>query len=204
MKKTYRKHINIIVSFLFIASLLSQSFYGNGIVIKAEQRVEKTETEENRREIKSERTEYSTTYEVGDGKIETEIYPSEVRYVDKETGRLVDYDTSLKKVYRDETTLGTDIKDDYAFENERGDRKHYFPEKFDEETPVITEYKDYQFSMAPLVSDDIESSMEDIKEVENLYGNVSEKSNLVVYEDIKENMDIEIYSILMQDIMHHQ
>lgn len=199
VKVLIRKSVKKCISYLFIMALLCQLPYGKGIIIQSveagdeQDRIEKDDTIPEKQEIKSERTEFSTTYEYNDGKRETEIYSAEVRYRDEETGRLLDYDANLTEVTENKTELGTSL-DDYAYENKQGDKKHYFPLELDESTPVISEFKNYQFAMAPMASDESDVSIDDKEKVEDIYGNLSEETDNVLYCDIKKNTDIEIIS----------
>ena len=93
-----------------------------------------------RKELKEERTEYSTTYQVGNGKKQIEIYDEPIRYIDKKTGDLVDYDSTLEKC---------ENKQGYAYENKQGEADNYMPEYLSADTPVITRQQGYSIEMYP-------------------------------------------------------
>lgn len=87
--------------------------------------------------VKKENTETSTTFQIGNGKKVSVFYQEPVRYKD-ESGKLIDYDPSLVKVDSAKSENKESLKG-YAYENEEGDAKQYFPEKLSDTTPLLME-----------------------------------------------------------------
>jgi hypothetical protein len=187
------------ISYVLIITMLV-SILGNGKISFAKSENDYREinketriiTDNNENEI-SQITEFSTTYNLGNGLHETQIYASEVRYKDDETGKLVDYDPYLVEVKEKESSLGNDLGN-YSYENESGDKKHYFPDNLSEDTPLLSEYGDYQFSMSPIMSKDNTGILEETENIENLYGDVREATNSIIYKNVNKNIDIEFNS----------
>lgn len=149
----------------------------------------KTDNIVREKEKKSERTKYSTTYRLSNGQYETEIYNNAIRYKDKKSGKLLDYDASLSLLENN-----ADLKA-YKYENKSGDKKNYFPKKLKESTPVITEYNDCKISVVPVDSNISKVSLDDEIHTQDLYGDEQEASYSVTYSNVKENTDINITSL---------
>ena len=149
----------------------------------------KTDKIVREKEKKSERTKYSTTYRLSNGQYETEIYNNAIRYKDKKSGKLLDYDASLSLLENN-----ADLKA-YKYENKSGDKKNYFPKKLKESTPVITEYNDCKISVVPVDSNISKVSLDDEIHTQDLYGDEQEASYSVTYSNVKENTDINITSL---------
>lgn len=132
--------------------------------------------------IESEKTEDSTTYDVGDGVLVTEFYGQDVRFRN-ENGELIDYDPSLKEIESRDDLEG------YAYENAVGDKKQYFPANLTEETPILMEKEGSQIRLVPV---------EDPAEVVTMQG--AEEANATVSESVEnevqnEEAGIEEYQI---------
>ena len=94
------------------------------------------------------RTEDTTTYDLGEGEKMTVFHGGQVRYEDEE-GKLVDYDRSLVKTDKGEKTeAGSDL-DGYSYTNKDGDRKHYMPGRLSEDTPLLMEDGEHSISISP-------------------------------------------------------
>lgn len=133
-------------------------------------------SEENAKHEKN--TETTTTFDIGKHKKMTVFYDEAVRYKD-ENGELVDYDPSLVKVKKEKSENQQDIKD-YAYENAKGDKKHYFPEELTEDTPVLMESNSYGISMYP--REDLKKIQVEKEEFSNGYEEVNEVPLKAVYE----------------------
>ena len=94
-----------------------------------------------------EKTTDTTTYDLGNGKVQTVYHGSDVRFED-EDGTLVDYDPSLVEINSEETEQSQPLSG-YAYENKEGDRKQYLPDTISEETPLIMESEGYHVHMSP-------------------------------------------------------
>lgn len=97
--------------------------------------------------VKKENTETSTTFQIGNGKKVSVFYQEPVRYKD-ESGKLIDYDPSLVKVDSAKSENKESLKG-YAYENEEGDAKQYFPEKLSDDTPLLMEKDGYSVALSP-------------------------------------------------------
>ena len=97
--------------------------------------------------VKKENTETSTTFQIGNGKKVSIFYQEPVRYKD-ESGKLIDYDPSLVKVDSAKSENKESLKG-YAYENEEGDAKQYFPEKLSDTTPLLMEKDGYSVALSP-------------------------------------------------------
>lgn len=97
--------------------------------------------------VKKENTETSTTFQIGNGKKVSVFYQEPVRYKD-ESGKLIDYDPSLVKVDSAKSENKESLKG-YAYENEEGDAKQYFPEKLSDTTPLLMEKDGYSVALSP-------------------------------------------------------
>ena len=97
--------------------------------------------------VKKENTETSTTCQIGNGKKVSVFYQEPVRYKD-ESGKLIDYDPSLVKVDSAKSENKESLKG-YAYENEGGDAKQYFPEKLSDTTPLLMEKDGYSVALSP-------------------------------------------------------
>ena len=95
--------------------------------------------------VKKENTETSTTFQIGNGKKVSVFYQEPVRYKD-EKGKLSDYDPSLVKVDSAKSENKESLKG-YAYENEEGDAKQYFPEKLSDTTPLLMEKDGYSVAL---------------------------------------------------------
>ena len=124
-----------------------------------------------RKELKEERTEYSTTYQVGNGKKQIEIYDEPIRYIDKKTGDLVDYDSTLEKC---------ENKQGYAYENKQGEADNYMPEYLSADTPVITRQQGYSIEMYPKMEKTEQGKV--IREnIVDLYGKEKQSATTISY-----------------------
>lgn len=89
-----------------------------------------------------EKTEDSTTYDLGKGQKMTVLYGGEVRYKD-DKGKLKDYDASLVKINEGERTEHKRELKGYSLRNKKGDTMQYLPSRLSEETPLIMESDEY-------------------------------------------------------------
>lgn len=96
-----------------------------------------------------EKTEDTTTYDLGAGEKMTVFHGGEVRY-ENEKGELTDYDPSLVKIKEAEKTMQGEPLTGYAYQNKEGDSKQYIPETLSEDTPILMEKDDYRITMSPL------------------------------------------------------
>lgn len=110
-----------------------------------------------------EKTEDSTTFDLGNGEYKTIFYGGQIRY--KENGVWVDYDPSLEKISRGEVTEQSESLNGYAYQNAAGDKKQYIPENISEDTPVRMEYKDYAIEFSLIDSDisRLDAANDDVK-----------------------------------------
>lgn len=112
-----------------------------------------------------EKTENKTVYQLKNGLKKEVIHDSNIRYYDD--GELIDNDPTLVKIKEDETNNKTDLSD-YAYENNSGENKHYFPNKISKNTPVLLENNKYQISMYPIMGESKEIKLEKEKTI-NIY-----------------------------------
>lgn len=108
---------------------------------------EKTDAAEIQKDDIIEKTETYTTYDLGDGKLETVFHGGQVRF-ENEDGELEDYDPSLEELKKGEKTVQKHPLTGYSYTNRTGDKKHYLPENLSEDTPVRLEYQDYAIEFA--------------------------------------------------------
>lgn len=108
-----------------------------------------------------ERTTDTTTYDLGNGKIQTVYHGSDVRFED-EDGTLVDYDPALVEIRNDETEQSQPLSG-YAYENKEGDKKQYLPDTISEDTPLIMESEGYHVHMSPAEDTILENDAEDME-----------------------------------------
>ena len=94
------------------------------------------------------KTETTTTYDMGDGTKSLVLHGGEVRF-ENEEGKLIDYDPSLIKVGEDQKTGSDRLLTGYKYQNRAGDKKQYMPEVLSEDTPVLMEYEGYQITLTP-------------------------------------------------------
>lgn len=155
----------------------------------------------NKAELKSERTENTSTYILKDGTYEKEIFASDVRFRDGD-GDLEDYDPTLVKVDGDTSGQGNDISG-YAYENAAGDMKNYLPEKISGNDPVLLEKGDYSIALSPAGDTDGTDSAfsggftkaQSVKDdVEDLYGDTSEKVTGTTYKADDSSLALEYIS----------
>lgn len=73
-----------------------------------------------------EKTETTTTYDLGGGEKMAVFHGGSVRYRD-DSGKLVDYDSSLVAIDSGEKTIQNESLEDYAYQNRQGDKKQYMP-----------------------------------------------------------------------------
>ena len=95
-----------------------------------------------------EKTETTTTYDIGDGLNAKVFHGGEVRF-ENEEGELIDYDPSLVKIKDGEKSDEDTSLKGYEYRNNTGDKKQYLPEKLSEKTPVIMEYGGNQITITP-------------------------------------------------------
>lgn len=95
-----------------------------------------------------EKTEDTTTYNLGKGEKMTVFHGGEVRYKDSH-GKLVDYAPSLVEIKDGEKSGQSKTLEGYAYKNKEGDKKHYLPETLSMDTPILMENGDYQIEFAP-------------------------------------------------------
>lgn len=96
-----------------------------------------------------EKTEDTTTYDLGGGQKLLVFHGGEVRYENDE-GELVDCDPSLVKLDTGEKSGRNESLNGYAYKNKEGDKKQYFPETLSESTPILMENGDYSMSFTPV------------------------------------------------------
>ena len=94
------------------------------------------------------KTECTTTYDLGDGIKSVVLHGGDVRFENDE-GELIDYDPTLVEIGDDQTTESDISLEGYSYENKTGDKKQYLPEVLSEETPIILEYNDHQITLIP-------------------------------------------------------
>ncbi len=123
-----------------------------------------------------EKTEDTTTYDLGDGEKMTVFHGGQVRYEDK-NGDLKDYDRRLVGIKDASKTENNNSLEGYKYENNKGDKKHYIPEKFSEETPIIMENGEYSITIAP--SDETLEA----NGAENINVSVKKEETPTIYED---------------------
>ena len=95
-----------------------------------------------------EKTETTTTYDIGDGLNAKVFHGGEVRF-ENEDGELIDYDPSLVKIKDGEKSDEETSLKGYEYRNNTGDKKQYLPETLSENTPVIMEYAGNQITITP-------------------------------------------------------
>lgn len=88
-----------------------------------------------------EKTEITTTYDLGGSEKAVVIHGASVRFEDSEE-KLIDYDPSLVDIIDEDSGQDFSLQG-YAYTNQAGDMKHYIPEELSEDLPVRMEYKDY-------------------------------------------------------------
>lgn len=138
-----------------------------------------------------EKTETTTTYDLGGDQKMTVMHGGSVRYKD-EAGDLVDYDPSLLKIEKGDLTTQEQSLDGYSYTNKDGDKKHYLPQRLSEDTPIRMEYQDYaiEFSLTEksleqtgtqkdtvqVEKDTVQTAYEDFAKlpVKAVYGDVNE------------------------------
>lgn len=151
--------------------------------------LEVMETDGNFKELPEHRTPNSTTFVLSDNQYRTDYYASDVRYED-ENGNLIDFDSSLKKLKKNEkTSEGDRDLSGYKYENIAGEKKNYFPEKISEDTPVLMENDDYAIKITPCIEDKaiaFDDVSIDKEEIENIYGDTEEKIISASYESDEE------------------
>ena len=94
------------------------------------------------------KTENTTTYDMGDGTKSVVLHGGDVRF-ENDDGKLIDYDPSLIEVEENQTTESETSLEGYKYENKVGDKKQYLPEVLSEETPILMEYDGHQLSLIP-------------------------------------------------------
>ena len=162
---------------------------------KEQQEVTEEEPQVELVELEEERTEDSTTYEGSDGKKTIRYYGKAVRFKDPKTKELIDYDPTLGKIKEKKTKQGTKLKE-YRYENKAGDKKNYLPKILSKDTPVITEYKNYQMSLIPL---------DNTKEKEIEYTSISstvEKEKVIDLYDEEEKAITGVSYLVEEDISY--
>ena len=136
------------------------------------------------------KTENSTIYQLDDGMKREVIYDSNIRF--KENGKLIDYDPSLVKIEGDRTDNNTNISE-YAYENNKGDKKNYIPESISEETPIILENNNYQITISPTEKETKKVKVED-ENVLNIYDEEVKLPVKAIYEAKDEKSSLEYIS----------
>ncbi|MDY3374185.1 MAG: DNRLRE domain-containing protein [Terrisporobacter othiniensis] len=137
-----------------------------------------------------EKTENSTIYQLDGGMKREVIHDSNIRF--KENGKLIDYDPSLVKIEDNKTENNTDISE-YAYENNRGDKKNYIPESISEETPIILENNNYQITISPTEKETKKVKVED-ENVLNIYDEEIKLPVKAIYEAEDEKSSLEYIS----------
>ncbi len=122
------------------------------------------------------RTEDTTTYDLGEGEKMTVFHGGQVRYEDEE-GKLVDYDRSLVKIKAGEKTEGARSLDGYSYTNKEGDSRQYIPQQLSEDTPLIMERSGCSISMSPA-----DETLQDL-ELEGASVTVKKENTPIIYED---------------------
>lgn len=150
---------------------------------------------EEKKELKEERTTNSTTYQLENGRKQTEFFSGDVRFQDEETNQLVDYDATLKKVKGKKDIQGESLTG-YSYENKKGDDKNYMPEVLSEETPVISESEAYQVAMTPLFKEvDLLAGETKKETVEDIYGEEKEAVTSVIYGEDEKGVQYDYESL---------
>lgn len=98
-----------------------------------------------------EKDEYTTTYNIGKGQKKKVFHGSNVRFKD-ENGELVDYDPSLVALDDSEKVKNNKASGKYAFKNNKGDKKQYFPDSLAEDTPLVMENEEDRIQITPAQS----------------------------------------------------
>ena len=136
------------------------------------------------------KTENSTIYQLDDGMKREIIHDSNIRF--KENGKLIDYDPSLVKVEDNKTENNTDISQ-YAYENNKGDKKNYIPKNISEETPIILENNTYQITISPTEKETNKVKVED-ENVLNIYDEEVKLPVKAIYESKDQKSSLEYIS----------
>ena len=142
-------------------------------------------------EIKEERTENSTTYQLPSGEKKTVFYSEDVRYRN-ESGQLIDYDESFVKL-ADEQEFDEISRKYYAYENKQGDAKNFIPKSLSEKTPILLCNGDYKVSMAPAVGDEYRDNEFNNQKTLDSVQEITEKTT-DIYDDVKEKITTVTYS----------
>lgn len=139
-----RNKVSVVVSRILITCLLLLNV---PIVVIADDEPEIINENNVSEENVTEKTENTTTYELSGGELMTVFYGESVRYRDSR-GDLQDYNPELKMISDSQSSNGQ-LLSEYAFENKRGDSKHYFPESISEDAPIILEKDGASISISP-------------------------------------------------------
>ncbi len=130
------------------------------------------------------KTKNANIYTLGNGANSAEFYSSDVRYKD-ENGTLLDYDNSLEENGELLSDNGTEV-DEYKYKTCQNDKMSYFPEKADEDTPILCEYGKYDAQIAPIMNTKKVSANEEI--VEDIYEKKEDKIVSVDYKEAKHDV----------------
>ncbi len=129
------------------------------------------------------KTETTTTYDIGDGKKVKVLHGGQVRF-ENESGKLVDYDPELVKIADGEKSINDQSLKGYRFTNKTGDKKQYIPKMLSESTPVLMEYEGYQITLVP--TEDTVKKLE----LEDKVANVEDDIVPSVYEGEGESLPV--------------
>ena len=145
--------------------------------------------------IQEEKTENTTTFDMGNGQKRTVYHGGDVRFENKK-GDLIDYDPTLIKIKDDEVSMNKNKLDGYIFKTKQGDKKNYIPKEISKETPLLLEYDKYEFRFNPSIKT-IEKTADNIKDVK-----LDTEKMPTLYEDSKtENITTKaIYTSEKKDI----
>ena len=162
MKKIYIK----IISYILIICI---TVINTPVLVFSEETLKpKFTSDEGVEEITEEiieKTENKTVYQLKNGLKKEIIYNSNIRYYDN--GQLIDNDPSLVEVEDEETNNKIDLSN-YAYENNKGENKHYFPEKISKDTPILLENNKYQISIYPIMGESKKVKI-DKEKITNIY-----------------------------------
>ncbi|MDR1700583.1 MAG: DNRLRE domain-containing protein, partial [Lachnoclostridium sp.] len=215
-----KKHLFRIIAVTLILVFSVQSVVYNGLTTNAEKSKEvesnlkndmtpdsdkKTGTDDSvdlgsGNEIQKKRTLDSTFYEESDGAKTVLYHGGKVRFIDSETKKIVDYDPTLVEAEDQETVQKTNL-DGYRFKSKASDKINYFPEVLEADTPLLSEYLNYQIGLVPsepglpAVSDGIvsDTTISDVTVSGSAITTNQEKSEAVFVSEAKEEVISDLY-----------
>ncbi len=94
------------------------------------------------------KTETTTTFDIGDGMEAVVFHGGAVRF-ENEEGELTDIDPTLVEIEDGEESSAGEELSGYSLRNSDGDKMQYFPEELSEGTPIRMEHDGYQILITP-------------------------------------------------------